>query len=156
VLEYLLAQYCSSDDENVIQQGIISVKEILRKHYVHRNLANMVRSEISRLGRLKVIDKVGVDFVSSTGVHEVNFSNLGINHVLIDDDTVRKHRKLLIGDVWAISDIEYVTSDERAITPWLLNSLKPIQLSDLDIDDATFQSLLKKDVEDDGKYKMKK
>jgi len=62
VLEYLLGQYCATSDEATIETGIETVKEILRKHYVHRNEANLIRSEIARLGRLKVIDRVGVDF----------------------------------------------------------------------------------------------
>jgi len=134
VLEYLLAQYCSTDNEDIIQEGINAVKEILRKHYVHRNQANMIRSDISRLGKLKIIDKVGVDFIPTRGIHEANFSNLGIGHVFIDDDTVRRHKKLLVGDVWAISEIEYLATEDKSVSPWILNSLKPIQLSDLDLD----------------------
>ena len=34
VLEYLLGMYCASDDEEVIQEGITSVKDILSKNYV--------------------------------------------------------------------------------------------------------------------------
>ncbi|OZA56720.1 MAG: hypothetical protein B7X78_09785, partial [Sphingomonadales bacterium 39-62-4] len=37
VLEFLLGQYCATNDEASIQSGIETVKEILRKHYVHRN-----------------------------------------------------------------------------------------------------------------------
>jgi len=62
VLEYLLGQYCATSDEASIKTGIDTVKEILRKHYVHRNEAGLIRSEIARLGRLKVIDRIGVDF----------------------------------------------------------------------------------------------
>ncbi|HLV31831.1 MAG TPA: anti-phage BREX system Lon protease BrxL, partial [Chitinispirillaceae bacterium] len=62
VLEYLLGQYCATSEEASIQSGIETVKDILRKHYVHRNEANFIRSEIARLGHLKVIDKISVDF----------------------------------------------------------------------------------------------
>ena len=78
VLEYLLGQYCATSDEVSIQSGIETVKDILRKHYVHRNEANLIRSEISRKGRLKVIDKIGVEFNSEKNVHEASFGNLGI------------------------------------------------------------------------------
>ncbi len=134
VLEYLLAQYCTTSEESVIESGIQSVKEILRKHYVHRNEANMIRSEIARIGRLKVIDKVAVDFIPETSIHEATFSNLGISQVLVDEDTIRKNKKLLVGGVWSISDIQYIPSDEQDASPWALNSLKPIQLSQLDME----------------------
>jgi hypothetical protein len=51
-----------------------------------------------------------------------------------------------------------LTLSKLQSTMWQKNTEKEddFTLSDLDIDDVTFQSLLKKDVEDDGKYKMKK
>ena len=58
VLEYLLGQYCATNDEATIQTGIETVKEILRKHYVHRNEAGLVRSNIKEKGRNKVIDRL--------------------------------------------------------------------------------------------------
>lgn len=134
VLEYLLGQYCATSEEASIQSGIETVKEILRKHYVHRNEANLIRSEIARLGHLKVIDKISVDFNSEKDVHEATFSNLGISKVLVDSDTVKKHKKLLVGGVWCISDIEYTQSEEKGVCPWTMNSLKPIQLSTFDFD----------------------
>lgn len=134
VLEYLLGQYCATPDEVTIQSGIETVKDILRKHYVHRNEANLIRSEISRKGRLKVIDKIGVEFNSEKNVHEASFGNLGIKKVLIDSDTVKKHRKLLVGGVWCICDVEYMESEDKNVCPWIMNSIKPIQLSHFDHD----------------------
>jgi ATP-dependent Lon protease len=134
VLEYLLGQYCATSDEPTIQTGIDTVKEILAKHYVHRNEANFIRSEIARLGRLKVIDRVGVDFNADKSVHEATFANLGISKVLVDADTVKKNKKLLVGGVWCIADIEYSHSEDKGFCPWILSSLKPIQLSHFDLD----------------------
>ncbi|MCA9260129.1 MAG: hypothetical protein KDA61_13045, partial [Planctomycetales bacterium] len=42
VLEYLLGQYCASADPATIETGIESVKQILAKHYVHRNEAGLI------------------------------------------------------------------------------------------------------------------
>ena len=134
VLEYLLGQYCATSDEATIQSGIDTVKEILRKHYVHRNEANLIRSEISRLGRMKVIDKVTVNFNSESNQHEASFSNLGIKKVLVNSDLVKKHKKLLVGGVWCICDVEYQESEEKGVCPWVMGSLKPIQLSHFDND----------------------
>jgi len=134
VLEYLLGQYCATNDEDSINSGIETVKEILSKHYVHRNEAGLIRSTISRTGRHKVIDKVFVELNADTGAHEASFSNLGIKKLLVDSDTVKKHPKLLVGGVWCIADVEYDNTDDKNQSPWILASIKPIQLSHFDYD----------------------
>ncbi|MCY4379638.1 MAG: BREX system Lon protease-like protein BrxL [Candidatus Dadabacteria bacterium] len=135
VLEYLLGQYCATSDEATIRTGIETVREILRKHYVHRNEAGLVRSNIREKGRYKVIDKISVALNEKTDVYEAQFSNLGIKKVLVDSTTVKTHPKLLVSGVWCIADIEYEFTDEKNTSPWILSSLKPIQLSNFDFDD---------------------
>ncbi len=132
VLEYLLGQYCATSDEPTIQTGIETVKEILRKHYVHRNEAGLVRSNIKEKGRHKVIDKVHVDLNDKADAYEATFENLGIKKILVDSGTVKNHPKLLVGGVWCICDIEYEFSEDKDTIPWILSSLKPIQLSHFD------------------------
>lgn len=46
VLEYLLGQYCSSDDEAVVQAGVENVRDIIAKNFVHRDEAKLVQSTI--------------------------------------------------------------------------------------------------------------
>jgi ATP-dependent Lon protease len=134
VLEYLLGQYCASSDEPTIQMGIETVKEILRKHYVHRNEAGLVRSYIKEKGRHKVIDKISVALNDKADVYEAEFSNLGIKKVLVDSGTVKAHPKLLVSGVWCIADVEYDFTEDKNASPWILSTLKPIQLSHFDFD----------------------
>ena len=134
VLEYLLGQYCATNDEATIQTGIETVKEILRKHYVHRNEAGLIRSTIKEKGRHKVIDRISVSLNDKADVYEVEFANLGIKKVLIDSGTVKAHPKLLVGGVWCIADMEYEFTEDKNASPWILASLKPIQLSQFDFD----------------------
>lgn len=134
VLEYLLGQYCATSDEASIETGIHTVKEILAKHYVHRNEAGLIRSTIREKGRHKVIDKVSVALNDKRDVYEAEFSNLGIKKVLMDADTVKRHPKLLVGGVWCIADIEYEHTEDREVSPWILGALKPIQMSHFDYD----------------------
>ena len=129
VLEYLLGQYCATNDEDSIQTGINTVKEILRKHYVHRNEAGLVRSNIKEKGRYKVIDKISVSLNDKADVYEAEFSNLGIKKLLVDSDTVKAHPKMLVSGVWCIADVEYEFTEDKNVSPWLLSTLKPIQLS---------------------------
>ena len=134
VLEYLLGQYCATNDEATIQTGIETVKEILRKHYVHRNEAGLVRSTIKEKGRHKVIDRISVSLNDKDDVYEAEFANLGIKKVLIDSNTVKTHQKLLVGGVWCIADVEYEYTEDKSASPWILASLKPIQISRFDFD----------------------
>lgn len=134
VLEYLLGQYAASDDEATIQAGIESVRQILANHYVNRNEHMWVKSEIRRKGRHRVIDKVTVVLNEKNDVHEASFENLQIKNVIIDDITVKQNPKLLVGGVWCICDIEYFHSDDQSVVPWILGSLKPIQVAGIDLD----------------------
>ena len=134
VLEYLLGQYCASSDEPTIQTGIETVRDILRKHYVHRNEAGLVRSNIKEKGRYKVIDKIGVALNDKSDAYEAEFSNLGIKKVLVDSGTIKAHPKLLVGGVWCIADIEYMFTEDKNVSPWILSTLKPIQLAHFNLD----------------------
>jgi len=134
VLEYLLGQYCATSDEASIQTGIETVKEILRQHYVHRNEAGLIKSIIKEKGRHKVIDKVSVALNDKAGVYEGEFANLGVKKVLVDSETIKRHPKLLVSGVWCICDLEYILTEDRAVCPWVMNSIKPIQLSHFDFD----------------------
>jgi ATP-dependent Lon protease len=134
VLEYLLGQYCATSDEESIKSGIESVKEILGRHYVHRNESGLIKSVIREKGRHKVIDKISAALNDKKDVYEASFANLGINKVLVDPDTVKKHPKMLVSGVWSIVDLEYEYFEDKSLSPWIINQLKPIQLSYFDYD----------------------
>ncbi len=134
VLEYLLGQYCATSDEDSIQSGIKTVKGILAQHYVHRNEAGLVRSTIREKGQHKVIDKIRVDLNEKRDVYEASFSNLGIKQVLVSPDVVKRHPKLLVSGVWCIADIAYSYSEDKNVSPWVLDTIKPIQLSRFDFE----------------------
>ncbi len=91
VLEFLLGQYCATNDEASIEAGIESVKKILSEHYVNRNEAGLIKSKIKEKGRHKVIDKISVSLNEKDDCYEASFANLGINKVLIDSRTVKAH-----------------------------------------------------------------
>lgn len=134
VLEYLLGQYAASDHEETIQRGIQTVRKILADHYVHRSQAELVKSMIRERGKHRIIDKVTVTLNEKQDVYEAEFANLGIKGVAVDSSTVTTHNKLLVGGVWCICDIEYFHSEDSRAIPWILGSLKPIQLSNFDFE----------------------
>ena len=134
VLEYLLGQHCATDDEASIQSGIETVKSILQKHFVHRNESELIKSTIKEKGRHKVIDKVTVELNDTADCYEAKFSNLGLKRVTVDSSYIKKHPKLLVGGVWCIADISYQPTEDRTQEPWHLESLKPIQVAHVDIE----------------------
>lgn len=132
VLEYLLGQYAASDDEATIQAGIDKVRGILAQHYVHRNESELVKSKIREKGRFRIIDKVSVTLNEKEDVYQASFANLGITGVIVEASTVNANQKLLVGGVWCLCDIEYFHNDDGRVVPWILGSLKPIQMSNFD------------------------
>lgn len=135
VLEYLLGQYCSTDDEQEVAEGIEAVKNILAKHYVQRSEATLVRSHIRESEYQRVIDKVHVDLNEKRDAYEATFENLGIKQVLVDSATVRANQRLLVSGVWCIADLSYIANEAKDESPFILDKLKPIQLPLFDFDE---------------------
>lgn len=135
VLEYLLGQYCATDDELTINEGLETVKNIITKHFVHRDEAQLIKSTIRDKGSHRIIDKVSVKLNEQQDRHEAYFANLGLKKVIINDEVIKAHRKLLSGGVWCIITMGYVGGDERDGSPWIIENLKPIQISYTDINE---------------------
>ena len=134
VLEYLLGMYCAADDEATIADGIEQVREILRVHYVNRNEAELIKSKIKEKGHHKIIDCVSVELNAQGGIYEMSFQNLGIKKVPVDVQTVKNTKKLLVGGVWCMIDVQYDIVEEKGVSPWSIRSLKAIQMSGFDKD----------------------
>jgi ATP-dependent Lon protease len=134
VLEYLLGQNCATDDEQQIAAGVERVRDILAAHYVQRAEAGAIRSDIKQSGFQRIIDKVSVNLVEKRDAYEATFENLGISHVLVDSDTVKRNRRLLVSGVWCIADLAYAPNEAKDESPYILQKLKPIQLARFDLD----------------------
>lgn len=135
VLEYLLGQYCATDDEATIEHGVETVKNIIAKHFVHRDESQIIKSTIREKGSHRIIDKVAVQLNDRQARYEASFANLGLNRVPISDALIKEHQKLLSSGVWCILTLGYFPSEERDHTPWMVESLKPIQVSNVDIEE---------------------
>ena len=73
VLEYLLGQYCATDDEPTIAQGVETVKDIIAKHFVHRDEAQLIKSTIRETKSHRIIDKVLVRLNDKRDMYETSF-----------------------------------------------------------------------------------
>ena len=136
VLEFLLGQYCSSDDEDVIETGVANVKRILAENYVRPDEAQKILSVLRQRGSYTVIDKITVNLNIKTDSYEAEFSNLGIKAIPISEDYPTKYDRLLCGGIWCIVQLEYeyVEEDKRR-SPILIHKLTPIQMPHVDIEE---------------------
>ena len=154
VLEFLLGQYCSSDDEKILQSGMESVKQILANNYVRPDEAQKVLSKLRQHGSHTVIDMISVQLNLKKDRYEASFTNLGLTGIPIDETYPEKYDRLLCGGIWCIVQLEY-DSDEDAdvegygefndagvkykkkkdFSPIRIRSLTPIQMPHVDIEE---------------------
>ena len=134
VLEYLLANSCSTDDEQKIQEGIENVKRVLQQHYVDPKDANLIQAKIHSEGSYKVIDKISVKLDPSKDKYWAELSNLNIRDANISEELLKQHEKMLMGGIWAIIDIDYDSTImiNKKIYPFVISKIRPIQLSAFD------------------------
>jgi len=154
VLEFLLGQYCSSDDEEVIEKGIENVKRILADNFVRPDEAQKVLSKLRQRGSHTIIDMVTVNLNLRYDEYEASFSNLGLAGIPISEEYPEKYDRLLCGGIWCIVQLEYDSGEEavpdivsmdgsriqskrkkqKDMTPVSIRKLTPIQLPNVDMD----------------------
>ena len=139
VLEYLLGQHCSTNDEEIIKHGIEKVKSIITNHFVHRDEAEIIKSLIREKGNHRIIDKISVRLNDKADRYEARFSNLGLNNIPISDAIVKANSKILTEGVWSLINVAYMAVEERNTPPWIIESVKPIQIANVDIEDYKIQ-----------------
>ncbi|MEY3761292.1 MAG: hypothetical protein RIR39_2783, partial [Pseudomonadota bacterium] len=134
VLEYLIANSCSTDDEEQIRKGMDNVKKILSEHYVNPEESTLIQAKIREKGRYKIIDKISVELDSKKDMYWAKLQNCNIKNGNINDNLVKQHEKMLMGGIWAIIDVEYDPSIMigQTIFPFVITEIKPIQLSSFD------------------------
>ena len=160
VLEFLLGQYCSSDDEDVIEKGVKNVKKILADNFVRPDEAQKILSTLRAKGNYTIIDKVTVSLNIRKDQHEAEFSNLGLSGIQIEDSYPEKYDRLLCGGIWCIIQLEYVSENKleedmlsgivdidgnpvqsrkkkskEAVSPIRIVKLTPIQMPHVDIEE---------------------
>lgn len=136
VLEFLLGQYCSSDDPEIIEEGVESVKRILADNFVRPDEAQKILSVLRQRGSYTVIDKITVSLNIKRDFYEAEFSNLGLKNIPIDEEYPAKFDRLLCGGIWCIVQLDYEYMEEdRNGTPISIRKLTPIQMPHVDIEE---------------------
>ena len=137
VLEFLLGQYCCSDDEEIIEQGVQNVKRILADNFVRPDEAQKILSKLRKNGSHTVIDMITARLDIKKDRFFAEFSNLGLNTVPIEDEYPEKYDRLLCGGIWCIVQLEYEydEEDQKNGYPIQIRKLTPIQMPHVDIDE---------------------
>ena len=136
VLEYLLGMYCATDDEESINEGVERVKNILSDNFVRPDEAEKIKSKIREMTRYTVIDKLTVKLNEKRDIYVAEFSNLGLKDIEISSNYVKDFDKLLGGGIWCIVKLEYYYDEnEKLSTPFIIESVTPIQMPNMDIDE---------------------
>lgn len=136
VLEFLLGQYCSSDDQSIIDAGVENVKRILAENFVRPDEAQKILSVLRQRGSHTVIDKVTVTLNIKKDIYEAEFSNLSLKNVIIDEEYPTKFDRLLCGGIWCIVQLDYeYIEEERNDIPISIRKLTPIQMPHIDIEE---------------------
>lgn len=152
VLEFLLGQYCNSDDNEIIEEGINTVKRILTENFVRPDEAQKVLSKLRERGHYTIIDKVYVKLDIKKDTYLAEFSNLGIKNIEVCQEDVKQYERLLFGSIWCIVNLEYIKMNYRYEedftanrdfkmtidnnkSPIKIEKLKPIQMPYVDINE---------------------
>lgn len=154
VLEFLLGQYCSSDDEEVIQQGVENVKQILANNYVRPDEAQKILSLLRQHGSHTIIDMVSVELNIKKDRYEASFTNMGLTGIPIGEEYPTKYDRLLCGGIWCIVQLEYESDEDADIegygefnekgvkykkkkdfSPIRIRSLTPVQMPHIDLEE---------------------
>ena len=158
VLEYLLGMYCSTDDPDMVEQGLARIRKILTENYVRPDESERIKSKIWELRQYTIVDKVSVRFDEYRGIHVATFANLSIDPVVMPEDYVRSYPKMLCGGMWCILRMEYFQLDDELNdeladvfgdpkparksknsgpedNPYRIGNLTPIQMPNIDLGD---------------------
>lgn len=136
VLEFLLGQYCSSDDPSIIEEGVSTVKRILADNYVRPDEAQKILSVLRQRGSYTVIDKITINLNIKKDRYEAEFSNLGVKEIPVSEEYPSKYDRLLCGGIWCIVQLEYdFLEEDKNSSPIKIRKLTPVQMPHVDINE---------------------
>lgn len=157
VLEYLLGMYCSTDDPELLAEGVARIRRVLAENYVRPDESEAIKSRVRELGQYTIIDKVSARLDEWEDLYVASFASLAIEPIVMPEEYVRQYDKILQGGIWCIMRMEYVRPGEEgddaladvfdvaprkrrgkghgpADSPFRIASLKPIQMPNLDLE----------------------
>lgn len=162
VLEYLLGMYCSTEDPDLVSEGVSRIRRILAENYVRPDESEAIKSRVRELGQYTIIDRVSARLDEFADLYVATFESLSIEPIVMPSEYVREYTKILQGGIWCIVRLQYMRPGEETDdaladafedeprarrprgrragkhgpkdSPFRIASLKPIQMPSLDLD----------------------
>ena len=162
VLEYLLGMYCSTEDPDLVSEGVSRIRRILAENYVRPDESEAIKSRVRELGQSTIIDRVSARLDEFADLYVATFESLSIEPIVMPSEYVREYTKILQGGIWCIVRLQYMRPGEETDdaladafedeprarrprsrragkhgpkdSPFRIASLKPIQMPSLDLD----------------------
>jgi len=137
VLEYLLGKYCATDDPAAIDAGLRAVNNILAESFIRSDEANKAQALVKEKEKHTFIDKITVRYLSDDDKFWAECFHFGHKHIHVPERYVREYDRLLTGGVWAEVEIRHQYDEEAKgkRSPFWIESLKPVQLANFDLQD---------------------
>ena len=161
VLEYLLGMYCSTEDPDLVSEGVSRIRRILAENYVRPDESEAIKSRVRELGQYTIIDRVSARLDEFADLYVATFESLSIEPIVMPSEYVREYTKILQGGIWCIVRLQYMRPGEETDdaladafedeprarrprgrhagkhgpkdSPFRIASLKPIQMPSLDL-----------------------
>jgi ATP-dependent Lon protease len=131
VIEFLLGRYCSTTNEEEIQEGLEIVKRQLQDRTVRPGEEEYFKSKAKENGSIKLIDIITAKLDTATDSYVASLPSLQLNKIRISSDIVNANDRMLTGGFYAEIELEYdaAIAQENSGRPFGVVSLRPIQLS---------------------------
>lgn len=132
VLEFFLARFCATDDEEEIKQGTEAVLETLKDNYVRPDESNAAQSRVATYGKHRFIDKIHVRYVEKDKRHWAALENFNSQKIAINEKFFKNNTRMLEGGIWAEVTVAHNDLDDEFA--FYVEDIRPIQLSRFDFD----------------------
>ncbi|MFP4492426.1 MAG: protease Lon-related BREX system protein BrxL [Puniceicoccaceae bacterium] len=137
VLEYLLGQYCASDDPLAIEAGLKLVGKILAENVVSASESTKAQAKVKESGAHTIIDKVKVRYLSDDDKFWAECTNFGHKYIHIPERFIKEYERLLMGGIWAeiVLTHEFDETAKGKRSPFYITRMEPIQLANFDVEE---------------------
>src|SRR3954453_2388908 len=141
VCEFLLGRYCSSINDEEIQEGLGIVERQLRDRAVRSGEEELFKARARETGSVKLIDIISARLDAKTDSYVATLPSLQLKDVSIDSKLVNDNERMLTGGFYAEVDLTYdaVVAQEKNGRPFAVAGLRPIQLSKRNVLDALYE-----------------
>jgi ATP-dependent Lon protease len=131
VIEFLLGRYCSTTNDQEMEEGLEIVKRQLQDRTVRPGEEEYFKSKAKENGSIKLIDIITARLDTATDSYIAKLPSLQLDKIRISSEIVSANDRMLTGGFYAEVELEYdaIIAQENSGRPFGIVSIRPIQLS---------------------------